>query len=98
MQTLSVIADWGSPSITWSTQPLSLDIETEVYIKQNQYAFDVTEIVKSWYKYAEQPESAPFNNRFGFVLKSDGTGQGYCVFPSADNVFSSPRLKIVYRD
>lgn len=93
-----VIANWGSPSITWSTQPLSLDRETEVYIKQNQYTFDVTEIVKSWYKYAEHPESAPFNNRFGFVLKSDGTDQGYCVFPSADNVFFSPRLKIVYGD
>ena len=92
-----VASDWGSPSVSWDSQPVHSEKRYPAKIDGNQYTFDITEIVKTWYNGANL-ENASYQSRLGFVLKGDGAEQCYRVFPSADNVWHSPKLEIVYKE
>ncbi len=92
-----VMSNWGSPSISWAEQPIHSETRYAADIQGNQYTFDITEIVKTWYN-IEDLEVASYQSRLGFVLKSDNTEKSYRVFASADNVWHSPKLQIVYRE
>lgn len=88
IELVSCDAPWSSTKVTWNTRQEYEGQPIYPAVYEKELRFDITEIVKQW---AVSPNSQ-YN---GFVLKAEEGG--VTAFPSGDNGYLSPRLKITYK-